>query len=385
MAGPLPNHFTVGRGDRAWPRRPVLHAGRPGNIDDRYTGADQKCACAKSGSSLVESIMIRRPPRSPKTARLRLFVGGPFGSTSTTKTTPRRQNSSARIKTVTLEQSGPIWAVVKILRGDTKIRFRPIAPGCRVVVPVLLQRRAWIRSGVVHSFVFDSDGPERLHQGAGDHLRRCRYGEESSTATSVSVATRACGPNRRRAAGRPPRGGLWQRAHDLSRPSGPANGFPMRVNFLRRRRPTSATSPPGTTYKLTQANAHGFGDLPKRTPGEELVVARHPRANARWDGLAFSATSARASAVGVKKILAEKPVGAVRFHGATSPLGELASSWLWSPDGPAMDMRHYDIRGTGWTWPTRTGRKAGISPLGVANSTELTFWACTSVPPMRTS
>src|SRR5208283_4817764 len=75
----------------------------------------------------------------------------------------------------------------------------------------------------------------------------------------------------------------------------------------------------------------------------------------------------------------QKNPSALEIHGATSSLGELRV-WLWSPDVPAMDMRHYDIRGHGLEMAYEDWKEGWDSPLGVANTSELTLWACASVP-----
>jgi hypothetical protein len=95
-------------------------------------------------------------------------------------------------------------------------------------------------------------------------------------------------------------------------------------------------------------------------------------------GLAFLGDVSGGLAVEVKKFWQKNP-SALEIHGATSSLGQLRV-WLWSPDGPAMDMRHYDIRGHGLDMSYEDWKEGWDSPLGVANTTELTFWACASVP-----
>ena len=45
-----------------------------------------------------------------------------------------------------------------------------------------------------------------------------------------------------------------------------------------------------------------------------------------------------------------------------------------------MDLRHYDIKGHGLDMAYEDWKEGWDSPLGVANTSELTLWACASVP-----
>ena len=86
--------------------------------------------------------------------------------------------------------------------------------------------------------------------------------------------------------------------------------------------------------------------------------------------------------VGVKNFWQSYPAS-LEVQNATSKAAQL-QVWLWSPDGPAMDMRHYDIRGTA-RWNGGSGSYEDYeaefaTPVGVARTSDLMFFPSGNVP-----
>ena len=318
----------------------------------------------KQGSSLIESITIG-DRRIAQDGRLICRLEHREDNTTT-----RLEEFTSRIKHVTLEQSGPVRAVVRI-EGD----HQSAASG-RAWLPFTV--RLYFTAGLdsirmVHSFVFDSDGRQDFIKGLGIVFgvplreeiinRHVRFGgDEGMWAEPVKPMV---GRRIIEDAGRKP-------------------VFPDQV--AGRRVPNADTYGPREQqylreiadwddYKLTQANAHGFV-IEKRTQAKSSWL--HALEGKRALGLAFLGDVSGGLAVDVKKFWQKNPAQ-LEIHGATSPLGELRV-WLWSPDAPAMDMRHYDIRGHGLDMAYEDWKEGWDSPLGVANTTELTLWACPGVP-----
>jgi hypothetical protein len=338
--------------------------------DDRAITVDTgaiKVRLPRSGSSLVESIMIgdRTIAQNGKLVCL-LEDRSAYATTRTT----REEEFFSRIKAVTLEQSGPVRAVVKI-EGDHKS-----ASTDRAWLPFVV--RLYFNAGldsirVVHSIVFDSDGQKDFIKGLAITFavplreevinRHVRFGgDEGMWAEPVEplVGRREVGYGGERT--------VYPAQVAGKRIPNAAQFSPAVQTYIR----DIAT---WDDYKLTQANAHGFV-IEKRTQAKSSWL--HVIEGKRALGLAFLGDVSGGLAVDVKKFWQKNP-SALEIHGATSPLGELRV-WLWSPDGPAMDMRHYDIRGHGLDMAYEDWKEGWDSPLGVANSTELTFWACASVP-----
>ena len=287
-----------------------------------------------------------------------------------TNKTIREEEFFSRIKSVTVEQSGPVRAVVKI-EGDHKSTTSD-----RTWLPFVV--RLYFNAGldsvrIVHSFVFDSDGRKDFIKGLAISFavplreevinRHVRFGgDEGIWAEPVK-----------------PMVGRRVISNGNSAPIFPAQAAGQRVPSADQYGPKEQQYireiADWDDYKLTQANAHGFV-IEKRT--QEKSSWLHVTEGKRALGFAFLGDVSGGLAVDVKKFWQKTP-SALEIHGATSSLGELRV-WLWSPDGPAMDMRHYDIKGHGLDMAYEDWKEGWDSPLGVANTTELTLWACASVP-----
>jgi hypothetical protein len=321
----------------------------------------------KQGASLVESISIgdRKVAQDGKLI-CRLEDRANFE----TARSVREEEFVSRIKTVTLEQSGPVRAVVRI-EGD-----HLSASTDRAWLPFVV--RLYFTAGldsirIVHSFVFDSDGQKDFIKGL---------------AISFSVPLREEAINRHVRFGGDE--GMWAEpvkplvgrriiTDGSQSPIFPAQVAGKRVpnadQYIPVQQRYLSEIADWDDYKLTQANAHGFV-IEKRTQAKSSWL--HVTEGKRALGLAFLGDVSGGLAVGVRKFWQKNP-SALEIHGATSPLGEVRV-WLWSPDGPAMDLRHYDIKGHGLDMAYEDWKEGWDSPLGVANTTELTLWACASVP-----
>jgi hypothetical protein len=330
------------------------------------TGAIQ-VRVPKQGSSLVDSIAVggRKVAQDGK-----LVCELEDRSNLKSAGTVRGEEFISRIKTVTLEQSGPERAVVMI-EGDHKS-----TSSSRAWLPFIV--RLYFNAGldsirIVHSFVFDSDGQNDFIKGLAISFsvpmreevinRHVRFGGDTGMWAEPVM----------------PLVGRREMAYGDER-----NIFPDQV--AGKRIPNADQYSPAEQqyirdiaqwddYKLTQANANGFV-IEKRTQGEGSWL--HVTEGRRALGIAFLGDVTGGIAVDVKKFWQKNP-SAFEIHGATSPMGELRM-WLWSPDVPAMDMRHYDVRGHGLDMAYEDWKKGWDSPLGVANTNELTLWALSSIP-----
>ena len=117
--------------------------------------------------------------------------------------------------------------------------------------------------------------------------------------------------------------------------------------------PTSPSSPPGSRryikdaadwdgYRLTQLTANGF-TIEKRTSEQSSWL--HATDGKRALGMAFLGDITGGVAVAVKKFWQKYPAS-LEIQGATTASGEI-KVWFWSPQAPAMDLRHYDTIGHG--------------------------------------
>ncbi len=232
----------------------------------------------RQGPSLVESISIgdRKIAQDGKLV-CRLEDRSAFETTRTI----REEEFISRIKTVTLEQSGPIRAVVKI-EGDHKS-----TSSGRAWLPFVV--RLYFNAGldsirIVHSFVFDSDGQKDFIKGLAISFavplreevinRHVRFGgDEGMWAEPVKPI------------GRPPRDALRQRALCLPQPGGRPAGAQSGSIW-----PAGAAIHP-RHRRLGRLQAHArqrprFRDR-KAHAGEELVAACHRREARAGPGISW--------------------------------------------------------------------------------------------------
>jgi hypothetical protein len=80
--------------------------------------------------------------------------------------------------------------------------------------------------------------------------------------------------------------------------------------------------------------------LQKRTGAHSSWI--NVAAGKRSLGLAFAGDTTGGLAVGMKNFRQLAPTG-LEIAGAGAETAEL-TAWMWSPDAPAMDLRHYDVK-----------------------------------------
>jgi hypothetical protein len=138
-------------------------------------------------------------------------------------------------------------------------------------------------------------------------------------------------------------------------------------------------------FTLTQPTADGF-EIRKRTkPGHGWIDAASGR---RGSGTAYVGGPSGGAAISLANFWQAGP-SRLDIRGAAGEAAEL-TAWLYSPDGPAMDMRFYH---DGMGMKTHEQEIEGLEityedyeegwgrPYGIARTTELTLWALGATPP----
>ena len=128
-------------------------------------------------------------------------------------------------------------------------------------------------------------------------------------------------------------------------------------------------------FKLTQLAPDSFA-VGKRT-GPASSWLRIFNGN-RARGCVFLGDVSGGLAVGVKHFW-EKYPSSLEINGAGAEAGTL-NIWLWSPDAPAMDLRHYDTIGHDGAISYEDHTEGFSTPTGVANTNEMTIWAMSQTP-----
>jgi hypothetical protein len=291
------------------------------------------CRIPKHGQFLVDSMTIdgREIARQGK-----LVAMLEDRSELETKRTLHLEDFTSEVKSVAVEQSGPVRAVVKF-EGMHKSQT-----GSREWLPFHV--RLYFYAGeapvrMVHTFVFDGDQEKDFIHGLG---------------VSFSVPMREEIQNRHvRFSGED--SGLWaepiqpligRQGRFVADPNGGGDVYPKQVEGQRvpNRAQVNARAQSlmqqwavWSDFKLVQPNADGFTIVKRTNPQSTWLAAG---AGKRASGLVFVGDASGGLAVSLKNFWQSYPAS-LEVRNAASDAAELVV-WFWSPDADAMDMRHYD-------------------------------------------
>ncbi|MGO9641766.1 MAG: Tat pathway signal sequence domain protein [Candidatus Acidiferrales bacterium] len=311
------------------------------------TGA-LKCSIPVSGSNIINSMSLGGKDVAGASQLVCILQNGPE---TDPEDSPAREKHISVVKNVTVEQSGPVRGVVKI-----EGMHRGAVSG-REWLPFTV--RLYFYSGqtavrVVHTIVFDGDQEKDFVRGLG---------------LQFAVPMREEPRNRTvRFAGQD--GGLW--SEPLQPGGGSAaqeSGQPFVGSAM------LAMNAIWDDFKLIQPNPGGFTIVKRTNPKSTWLFSA---AGKRAPGLAYAGDLGGGLAVSIKNFWQSFPAS-LEVRQASSPSAEIVA-WLWSPDGPEMDMRHYDIKAHGLD-ASYEDVQAGLSTAyGVARTSELTLYPCGALP-----
>ena len=356
VAGPnASGAFKLARGTAAAPASAVKVAESGGAIDID-TGRLQ-CRISKQGAFLIDSMTVEGRVVARQGRLVCTLEDHPEGFTSS-------------IRKVTVEQTGPVRAVVKVEgvhKADT---------GAREWLPFTVRLYFYagmVQVRLVHTIVFDGDDQKDFIRGLG---------------VAFSVPMREQVHNRHvRFSGEGD--GLWAEpiepasARPLMLPGG-GNAYPDQLAgkripnkeaFDQRGQKLLSDWAVWDAYKLVQPNADGF-TIQKRTNPQSCWL--NAVAGKRASGLVFIGDVSGGLAVGVKNFWQSYPAS-LEVQKASGEAADLYV-WLWSPDAAAMDLRHYDTRAHGLDSSYEDVQPGFSTPHGVARSSEMTLFPSAAVP-----
>ena len=334
------------------------------------TGAMQ-VRIPKWGATLIDSISREGREVAGKARLVCVLQSGPDGGEADA---PPREEYTTHVDQVTVEQAGPVRAVVKLegrhrgLKSDRE--WLPF-----VVRFYFYAGQASIR--MVHTFIYDGDQKKDFIRGLGVVFDVPMREEIQNRHVRFS------GEN----------DGLWaepiqpMKGRDgrfVADPSTGADVYPQQVEG--RRVPNRAQVSPRSQgwladwavwndFKLGQPNADGF-TIVKRTNAESTWLPAG--AGRRASGLVFAGDVSGGLAVSLKNFWQSYPA-ALEVRDASRDTARIYV-WLWSPDAPAMDMRHYDTRAHGLEAVYEDVQDGLSSATGVARTSELMLFPTTAVP-----
>jgi hypothetical protein len=330
-----------------------------------------KAVIPRHGSNIIDLLTVEGREVARAGRLVSIVQDGPDGDAAAS---PAREAFGTRVDRVTLEQSGPVRAVVKIEGMHLS------AKSSRALLPFVV--RLYFYAGeesirMVHTFFFDGDESRDFIRGLG---------------VVFGVPLREQVQNRHvRFSGE--NGGLWSEpiqpmigrgGRFVAEPGGTADVYPKQVDGLRvpnreevtpRSQGWLADWAVWDGFKLSQPNADGF-TVVKRTNAESAWIAAG--AGRRASGLVFAGDVSGGLAVSLKNFWQSYPAS-LEVQKMSTGEAEL-TVWLWSPDAPGMDLRHYDTKAHGLEAVYEDVQPGFSTAHGVARTSEMTLFPAAGVP-----
>lgn len=282
---------------------------------------------------------------------------------------------TGRIDRATVEQAGPVRAVVK-LEGMHALE------GGRRWLPFSVRLYAYAGAEhlrVIHSFVFDGEPAKDFLSSLGlratvpmrgaPHDRHVRF---ASDGPLFAEAVRPLTGLRRDP------GAAFREAQVAGRP------VPDLATMSKVVREGLDMIPTWSDFTLEQANADGFRVEKRTSPGHAWVAARSGR---RAPGLAYVGSPTGGVAIAQRWFWQRHP-SALHIEDAATDEAHL-TAWLWSPAAPPMDLRTYrpvlgmegyDAQNHALDITYEDYEPGWDSAIGIGRTNELTLWALAATP-----
>ncbi len=324
------------------------------------------------GGSLVDSMTVDGRAVVGAGQLVCILQNGPDGSADEVQ--PREKFVSL-VKKVTVEQSGPVRAVVK---------FEGVHKGVKSGREWLpFNVRLYFYSGeasvrMVHTIFFDGDQSKDFIHGLGVTFavpmreeiqnRHVRFSGEGDGlwAEPIQPLIGRSGPSRivTDASG-----------NDVYPAQLDGRRVPNREQMNQQGRNMVSNWAVWDDFKLVQLNPDGF-TIQKRTNPQSTWL--FSAAGRRASGLAFVGDVSGGLGVGVKNFWQSYPAE-LQVENASSPVARL-TAWLWSPEAAPMDLRHYDTKAHDLNASYEDVQPGLSTPYGIARTSELMLWPSGNVP-----
>jgi uncharacterized membrane protein YgcG len=333
---------------------------------DGYDVDTGKVLChipASGGANFITSMVVNGNEVARNGHLECLLQNGP--DTDDELVSPPRERYLSLVQKVTVEQTGPVRAVFKF-EGMHKAES-----GDRQWLPFVV--RLYFYAGlqevkVVHTIVYDGDQDKDFIRGLG---------------VVFDVPMREQLQNRHiRFANS--NGGIWAEPLQLAIAGGRGRGGRggNEANQVEGQRLPNTHTPGESAawdaFKLVQPNADGFTITKRTNPKSSWVAVAEGQ---RAAGFVFIGDVSGGLGVGLKDFWQKFPASLEVNHALTDTAQ--LHVWLWSPDAPGMDMRHYDTHGhgnvnTGGSYEDYEPEFA--TPLGIGRTSELMLFPSGSTP-----
>ncbi len=324
------------------------------------------CRIARTGANLIDSLSINGTEVG---RNARLVASREDRSEFASKGVLRMENFVSRITAVAVEQSGPVRGVVRI-DGVHAAADRAWLP-----FTVRLYFTAGLNSiRLVHSFVFDGDAKTDFIRGLGlaftvpfREQRQNRHVRFATDEDGVWGEPVLMSPGYREV--------LVKGALEMNKDQMQGKRIPNLETLDPKVKESFESVAVWDGFRLAQLAPDSFS-IDKRTGAASSWL--HVLNGRRARGLAFLGDVSGGLAVGARYFW-EKYPSALEITDASTDAGEL-KLWFWSPDAPAMDLRHYDTIGHDGKISYEDYQEGFSTPNGVANTHELTLWVLGETP-----
>ena len=312
-----------------------------------------RCSIPLSGPDLIESMTMGGKALAGAAQLVCILQQGPE---TDPEDSPKREKFLSDVRDVTVEQFGPVRAVVKIEGVHRGVTSK------REWLPFTV--RLYFYSGqtavrLLHTIIFDGDQEKDFIRGLGLQFGVPFRDEPRNRTVRFASAE----------------GGVW------SEPLQPGGGnIAQETGEQFNGNPIFDKNAIWNDFKLTQANPRGFTITKRTNPQSTWLFSDGGK---RAAGLAFAGDLQGGLSICVKNFWQSFPAG-LEIRNAASPSAEMIA-WLWSPDAPEMDMRFYDTHGHGLDAAYEDIQPGFSTPYGVARTSELTLYPTDSWPTRETT
>lgn len=293
---------------------------------------------------------------------------------------------TSNIEKVTLEQAGPVRAVVRF-EGKHKAD-----EGSREWLPFVV--RLYVYHNVeavkmVHSIIYDGEQSEDYIKGLGVvfdvplreemHNRHVRFSGEGEGLWSEPIQPLSGRRNIAYPRAAQQEGAQQQRPRqDMRSPyTDQVAGMriPNKEEFDRQGQFLLDNWAVWSDFRLTQLSPDGF-TIRKRTNDQSTWIGT--AGSNRASGLVLAGDVSGGLAVSLKNFWQSCPAE-LEVTDMNSDRAQL-KVWMWSPRGEAMDLRHYDIIGHDLEAAYEDYQEGMSTPYGIGRTSELTLYPFSSLP-----
>lgn len=326
-----------------------------------------KCRIPRSGNVLIDYIKIDGKIVAEKGQLVCVEQDKPYGSLGTSV---EQIKFTGEINKVTIEQKGPVRAVIKIegLHSSESVDKKWLPFKIRLY---FYSGKKSIR--MVHTMIYDGEQKKDFITGLGLHF---------------NIPMREEAHNRHiRFAGE--NGGLWQEPvkpligrrriryekRNIYQEQVAGKRVPDKKEFDKQGQYLISEWAAWNDYRLYQNSADGFL-IKKRTNEQSRWI--DAGSGRRSSGLAFVGDVSSGLAVGVKDFWQSYP-SALEINNARKKEAQL-KVWLWPPEASPMDLRHYDTTAHSLEASYEDVQEGLATPNGIARTSELMLYPESNVP-----